>query len=249
MLNELVHNKIYYKIFDRTYIHSTHIYAKHRYSDEAKISEIHNNIKSVTSEFSDRATLLLLKQVHSSIIIDADAITDFNIQPEGDGSFTTKTNIILGIQTADCVPVLLYSENPYVIGTVHCGWQGAKRDIISNLVNAMQSKVSSTQLMINAIIGPCIRQDSYEVSKDYYDSFINENKNYDQFFIRSVNFDYFMFDLSLFVKYKLNNAGITNIMDMQDDTYTMPEKYSSYRRQVHFGALYNQSILSVIMMK
>lgn len=243
-----VNNNIYYKIFDKSYQQSSHIYSKYRYKDAAKIAEVEKNKKLVLAKFFKffASHLLVLKQIHGNIIIDADKVEDFDLECEGDGVVTTKTGIVLAIQTADCVPVLLSDIKGKVIGAAHCGWRSSKSDIINNLVKTMREKGAGR---IKALIGPSIQQNSYEVDGDYYASFIQDRKDYQQFFISSTKLTYYMFDLPAFVALKLKEAGIDDISRIEEDTYSMPTKYPSYRRDCHLGEIYAQNILSTIMIR
>ena len=52
----------------------------------------------------------------------------------GDGFFTSKNNIALGILTADCAPVFVYDKKLKIIGAAHAGWKGAYKGIIKKLI-------------------------------------------------------------------------------------------------------------------
>ena len=58
---------------------------------------------------------------------------------------------------------------------------------------------------------------------------------------------HYLFDLPSFVKIKLVEANISVIKHINEDTYVMSDKYPSYRRSTHTGEIYNQNILSAIM--
>jgi len=245
MYNELIEGKVYYKIFDKSFKESSHIYAKYKLNNELSTEEIDNNKKAILS-YLEADDIFVLKQVHGNKIINADIIDNFNIEPEADGAVTTRKNLVLTIQTADCVPILLTSEDGNVIGAAHCGWKSAKANIISNLVDMMQARGAS---QIKAFIGPAIQQYSYEVDSEYYNNFIMENSKYAKFFIPSVNDNHYMFDLPSFVEMKLIESNVNEINKSLEDTYSQKEKYPSYRRSCHLGIKYNKNILSAIMIK
>jgi polyphenol oxidase len=246
MLDELIKGKIYYKIFDRSEKNLTHQYNIHKFADQVSIDQAKNNIDRVIQSF-DAKNMLLLNQVHGNNVAYIDELTtDFNIWPEADASVTKKPNIVLAVRTADCVPVLLASSDSSIIGAVHCGWRSAKLDIIEKVANNMRQKGASA---IVAIIGPSITQKSYEVSKDFYEDFVNESATYQDLFIPSTKPTFYNFDLQSFVKTKLAKENIRIIKHITDDTYTMPDKYPSYRRSTHTGEIYNQTILSSIIIK
>ena len=139
MLDELVKNKVYYKIFDKSYSSLTHNYNIHSFADQVKIDQAKNNIDRVVSDF-DANTMLLLNQVHgNNVIYVDDSDTNLHSWPEADASVTKKPNLILAIRTADCVPILLTSDDGSIIGAAHCGWRSAKLDIIDKLAYKMQA--------------------------------------------------------------------------------------------------------------
>ena len=243
MLKELVAGKVYYRIFDREFIKSSHVYAKYKPGSDK--TEIENNLQAVLTELS-ADNILILNQVHGSKVIDADNIEDITASPEGDAAVTTTSKLALSIQTADCVPVLLYCTRGKVVGAAHCGWRSAKADIIVNLVDKIYQSGAD---IIHAVIGPAIAQNSYEVDDRYYQDFINQDSGYARFFIPSTKPQHYLFDLPAFVEMKLLNSGVSKISVVADDTYTQPIKYPSYRRSCHSGERYQHSILSTIIIK
>lgn len=241
---EFIKDKVYYKIFDRTYTASSGKYGKHRTDDAAILAEIQKNIDTIKDEFSAQE-LVILKQVHGSKILDADSI-NYQSQEEADGSVTTKNNIALGILTADCVPILLACSSGAIIGAAHCGWKSAKNNIITQLHNKMKQKGAK---QIKALIGPSIQQKSYEVDEKYYQDFINDDVKYKKFFIESKNKNHFMFDLPGYVRSKLEQENIEIIVNIDEDTYELEDKYPSFRRCIHRNEKYSHNILSTIIIR
>ncbi|MFY9590141.1 peptidoglycan editing factor PgeF [Rickettsia endosymbiont of Halotydeus destructor] len=241
-MEELINGLVYYKIFDKSYKDSSHVYSKK--NESINLAEIEKNKKSIINYFS-AADILILRQVHSNKIIDADVESE-TFESEADGSVTSKKNLVLAIQTADCVPVLLASDDGTVIGAAHCGWKSAKANIISNLVSSMKEKGAKNLI---AVIGPAIAQSSYEVDNKYYTDFIADSPNNSVFFVESKREGHYMFDLPKYVEARLQEAGIENIKNISEDTYTNPLKYPSYRRSYHSGEPYKENILSTIIIK
>ncbi|MDA7705003.1 peptidoglycan editing factor PgeF [Rickettsiales bacterium] len=178
---------------------------------------------------------LLLHQIHSNKILTLDQNDKIpqNDQIKADAIITNQKNLIIGVKTADCVPILLFSStNNAIIAAIHAGWRGAKDNIIKNAVEKMQ-KLGANIKNIECFIGPCIRQESYQISAEFYDNFMAEDQNFKKFFIKDRSKSgYFLFNLPDFVKEKLKIAGITKINDEFIDTY--PSKYyNSYRSFCH----------------
>ncbi len=241
---EFIKDKVYYKIFDRTYTASSGVYSKHKHKDAAKLAMVQQNIENIKADYKAEE-LVILKQVHGNAVICADS-SDCKQQLEADGSVTTEKNVVLSVLTADCVPVLFASADGKVIGAAHCGWKSAKSDLVKQVSLMMKSKNATN---IKAIIGPSIQQKSYEVSADYYHDFINDESACKHLFIASNKENHYMFDLSGYVKHKLAQENIELFLHIDDDTYSMPEKYPSYRRSTHGKEAYTHNIISTIMIK
>ncbi len=246
MLEELIENKVYYKIFDKNYRNSTHAYNINNFDGQLKIDQVKSNIANIIRDFSANS-ILLLNQLHGNNVVSVDDL-DLNLNkwPEADASVSSKKNVILAIRTADCVPLLFASEDGNIIGAAHCGWRSAKLGIIDKLVYKMRQKGAKN---IVVIVGPSITQESYEVSQDFYEDFITDSNNYKKFFLPSIKSNHYMFDLPSFVKMNLKKANIKIVRHINEDTYIMANKYPSYRRFTHKGEPYNQNILSAIVIK
>ncbi|MDJ1288769.1 MAG: laccase domain-containing protein, partial [Candidatus Midichloria mitochondrii] len=89
----------------------------------------------------------------------------------------------------------------------------------------------------------------YEVDDEYYQAFLSKDINNKQFFINSIKENHYMFDLPAFVELKLKEAGVKDIKNIAEDTYTNPLKYPSKRCLYHLQEPYNQNILSAIIIK
>ncbi len=246
---EFIANKVYYKIFDLKQTVSTGIYSKKRVKDAAKLAEIEQNIANIKSEYGAKQ-LIILNQVHGDNVIYAGGegqLTEDEASLEGaDGSVTAQIGCALAVLTADCVPILLASDDGKVVGSAHCGWKSAKADIIKQIKKKMLGAGAGR---IKAIIGPAIAQQSYEVDGAYYANFVSDDEKFKRFFIESKKEGRYMFDLVGFVKHKLQEEDIELKLNIEEDTYSMPDKYPSYRRHCHRGEEYSRNILSTIMIK
>ena len=169
--------------------------------------------------------LLLLNQVHSNKIFKINYIPKKKLI--GDGFFTSKKNIALGILTADCAPVFIYDKKLKIIGAAHAGWKGAYKGIIKNLINSVKKEGSKINNII-AVIGPCISKKNYEVKNDFVKKFLKKNKKNKIFF--DFNTKNIHFDLSHYIKYQLLSMGIQRIEVIKKDTYTKKNNFFSYRR-------------------
>lgn len=85
-----------------------------------------------------------------------------------DGMITNVKNICLSVQVADCVPILLYDPVNHVIASLHAGWRGTVRKIVSATISKMLQNYSTKAENIIAGLGPSNGPCCYEVGEDVY---------------------------------------------------------------------------------
>lgn len=167
-------------------------------------------------------------------------------RPEGDALVTTTPNLVLGIGTADCGPVLFHDPVHQVIGAAHAGWKGAVGGVLEATIAAME-KLGSTRATIHAVLGPCIHAQSYEVSDSFPEPFLMQDIGNGRFFMPAERPDHFMFDLPGYIQHRLKIAGLGAVHSLWRDTYSDETLFFSYRRATHRGEA-NGTLLSTIML-
>jgi YfiH family protein len=179
--------------------------------------------------------LLSLYQVHGDECVTVDKPYDPQARPEADAYVTDQAGIALGILTADCTPILFYglkgSGEP-VIGAAHAGWGGALKGISQSTVEAME-KLGAVRETIVACIGPCISQESYEVSQGFEVPFLAEDPANEKFFDEAKREGHLMFDLAGYNAFKLYKLGLRKVLIKGLDTFFNEEDFFSYRRTTH----------------
>jgi len=148
------------------------------------------------------------------------------IFPETDGLFTSQIETMLITKTADCVPILLWSEEDNLIAALHCGWRGFFRGIIESFVGELKKKLIDPS-SFSAFLGPHLRVSNFEVKDDFLQQVPKNKKEY----IVSEHGSCF-YDMTRAVFSTLEQYGITHIEDSGIDTYNNP-KYFSYRTWSH----------------
>jgi copper oxidase (laccase) domain-containing protein len=81
-----------------------------------------NRVRFLASIGSAGWPLLKLKQVHSNVVREMDDTSAAGDSAEGDASITALQGVMLGVQTADCVPILLADSEGRAAGAVHAAW-------------------------------------------------------------------------------------------------------------------------------
>jgi len=179
------------------------------------------------------AELVLLRQTHSPQAIIATEPWHHADRPEGDALATREPELLLGIVTADCAPVLLADSENGVVGAAHAGWKGALHGVTDAAIVAME-RLGANRSKIKAAIGPCIAQPSYEVDAAFRTRFLDADAANDRFFAPGEP-GHFQFDIEDYVAARLQAAGMTKIDKLGLDTYALEKRYFSYRRSCHRG--------------
>ena len=134
------------------------------------------------------ADLITISQVHSDIIHVISKQP--HVSPKGDGIITRTPGLLLGIQTADCVPVLIISagERP-TVAAFHAGWRGTVKRIVEKGVGTMRMIFGCDSQTMHAVIGPAINQCCYAVGDEVVEQFRSQFSYSDTLFREVYNKD------------------------------------------------------------
>ena len=179
------------------------------------------------------AELATVHQVHSAEVVVADAAWAQDLRPHADAMVTDRPNLLLGILTADCAPVLFADHQAAVVGAAHAGWRGALAGVTDATIEAME-RLGARREHIHAAVGPCIAQPSYEVDKAFRDRFRESDVDNARFFA-SGPAGKPHFDLEAYVVHRLIAAGIEEVEALNLDTYADSGRFFSFRRASHRG--------------
>lgn len=177
----------------------------------------------------DGGELATAHQVHSPDVFVVEGGMPAE-RPKADALVTKTPGILLGILTADCGPVLFADPEARVAGAAHAGWKGAFTGVLANTVAAMEA-LGAQRGRIQAVLGPCIAQESYEVGPEFYERLCSAaDRNADFFLPSRTGGEKWMFDLPGYVLDALAATGIRTAAALQRDTCAEPENFFSYRR-------------------
>lgn len=179
------------------------------------------------------ASLVTVRQVHSPDVVTVTGPIGEADRPAADAMVTNLPGLVLGILTADCVPVLLADAQAGVVGAAHAGWKGAIAGVTDNTLAAME-KLGARRDQISATIGPCIGRASYEVTSDFARHFEEEDVENSRFFSAGRE-GHCQFDIAAYVAARLAKAGVSRVEMMDEDTYSQPDRFYSYRRSCHLN--------------
>ncbi|WP_294402080.1 peptidoglycan editing factor PgeF [uncultured Clostridium sp.] len=184
-----------------------------------------------------------LKQIHSDTILNYkldDAKFNNN---EGDAIVTDEKEVIIGVFTADCVPVILVDDKRGISAAIHSGWRGTFESITLKTVEKMKSEHGCKGEDIKAFIGPHIRKCCYEVSEELKEKFLDKKKEIDP----EILFDNRNLNLEACIEKDLLDGGIKaeNINSLNLCTYCCDKiKLHSYRKsEGSYGRMFTFVIL------
>jgi len=172
--------------------------------------------------------LASLYQVHGRDVVVVDDAYDLAARPKADGLVTVRRGVALGVLSADCAPVLFADAQAGVIGACHAGWRGALAGVSDATIEAME-KLGASRGRIRAAIGPCIGQQSYEVSDPFRAEFLNADTANATYFGDGKRPGHWQFDLPGYLLRRLQQSGIT-AENLALDTCSDAARFFSYRR-------------------
>jgi YfiH family protein len=120
----------------------------------------------VAAALDGKGRLFLLRQVHGASVVEA----PWSGTPEADASVAASAGCLLGIQTADCLPVLLVDPGRRLVAAAHAGWRGTAAGVAARAVDALVTRGSRPEDLLAALgpgIGPCC----YEVGDELREAF------------------------------------------------------------------------------
>jgi hypothetical protein len=123
-------------------------------------------------------TLITLRQIHSadSLVVAGESPAALISETgralcEGDGLITETPGLLLGVQTADCVPVLVVDTARRIVAAFHAGWRGTVARIVEHGVTRLQHEFGSRPESLMAAVGPSIGACCYIVGAEVHGAF------------------------------------------------------------------------------
>ena len=194
---------------------------------------IAGNRRLAIAAIHPEAELATVHQVHSAEVVIANEAWPQGERPRADGMVTDTPNLLLGILTADCAPVLFADHQAVVVGAAHAGWRGALAGVTDATIEAME-ELGARREHIHAAIGPCVAQPNYEVDEAFRSRFVDDEADNARFFIEGPGGKPH-FDLESYIVHRLIAAGVGEVEALNLDTYDDPGRFFSFRRSTHRG--------------
>ena len=114
--------------------------------------------------------LVMPHQVHDCVVRCIDGPLQETLEGV-DALMTNVPQLCIGVSTADCIPVLLFDPIRRAVSAVHAGWRGTVLRIVQKAVEAMHETYGTEAADLQAVVGPGISLDSFEVGDEVYEQF------------------------------------------------------------------------------
>ena len=185
----------------------------------------------------DSNRLVMPHQVHDCVVRRIDGPQQGVIEGV-DAVMTDVPQLCIGVSTADCIPVLLYDSTHRAVSAVHAGWRGTVLRIVQKAVETMRDTYGTAPADLQAVIGPGISLDSFEVGDKVYNQFLSAGFDMQPISRRDAKWH---IDLPMCNRLQLMEAGIpsNNIQMTNICTYQQYDRYFSARRLgIQSGRIY-----------
>jgi YfiH family protein len=171
--------------------------------------------------------------------------------PVADAAVTRARGIVLGVRTADCLPVLFADRAGTVVGAAHGGWRGLAAGVLEATVRAMG--VPPREVV--AWLGPAIGPHKFEVGRDVVDAFCGMDSaaavcfaplrdgtrlaadREEEKWLAADREEKWLADLYAFARHRLGREGVTAIAGGGYCTMSEADRFFSYRRDKDAGRM------------
>jgi YfiH family protein len=183
----------------------------------------------------EASELVTLAQVHSDrVVVVEQGRRPGNRLPrsEGDSLITGAPAVSLGIQVADCFPVIAAIEDGRLVANAHAGWRGTLGLVAAKTVATMRS-LAPAHGRIVAALGPGIRACCFEVGSDVAERFETAFPGVRVALGSAGAPDKFRVDLPAALRAQLSASGVAvaDIHDLGLCTRCAEDDFFSYRRE------------------
>lgn len=188
---------------------------------------VHQNRKRLSELLLLPSEPVWMEQVHGNQAIKAEQ--DGSIK-QADASYTDKAHVVCAVLTADCLPILLASDDGAKIAAIHAGWRGLLSGVIANTINSIGT------IKIIAWLGPAIGVSCFEVGQEVREFFVKKSAKFSTAFTQ-LNEDKYLADIYKLATIELASVGINQVYGGNFCTVTDKELFYSYRREGETGRM------------
>ena len=170
-----------------------------------------------------------LTQVHGTNTVRSE---NLHRSDAADAILTNRPGEVCAVLTADCLPVLIASEDGKEIAAAHAGWRGLSDGILEATIRALETPPS--RLM--AWFGPAISQRAFEVGEEVRERFLARDGAAAGFFTENTR-GRWQADLYGLAGLRLKQAGLERHYGGGRCTFGETGAFFSYRRDGECGRM------------
>lgn len=199
--------------------------------DDDSAENIFENRRRFLAVFGDGFDLAVVWQVHGDTIKTVASESDIhNSEDRADAQISDLKNILVGVKTADCVPVLVGDTKTGAFAAIHAGWRGTVQSIVAKAVKEMLRVFGSNAEDMICAIGPGACGRNYEIGQDVIGAFAENFSNSKKYFSPTRE-GHALVDLHLANKDQLAGCGVAevNIFTAPFCTMERNDLFFSYR--------------------
>ena len=200
-----------------------------------QVASIEGNRAAFTRAFGISPNqLLTVKQVHGENILLIDEknpdLSHF-LTVEVDAIVTNQADIMIGVLTADCFPLLIWHGEKKIIAVIHAGWRGAANGLIAKVIQTIHTNFGCPVAELQAAVGPGIGAHNYEVDRPVRVAF-RQGTGFWNEISEETRLGHWHLNIPLSCQLQLEQSGLKpqNIEITEECTCCHPELFFSHRR-------------------
>ncbi|MFT3793013.1 MAG: peptidoglycan editing factor PgeF [Rudaea sp.] len=168
-----------------------------------------------------------LRQVHGTDVVSFDAAAPGGDTPCADASLTHAPGVVLAVLTADCLPLLVCTDDGSGVAAIHAGWRGLAAGVIERCIG----KLHTPRERLMVWLGPAIGARSYEVGDEVRETFLARSAHDAQAFAPTRP-GHWHCDLYALARNRLAALGIDRVHGGGFDTCVDARFYSHRRDRI-----------------
>lgn len=199
--------------------------------DEDSVANIEENRRRFLEIFDAHYTLATVWQTHSADVRAVENLEDAKDDKQKfDALVSDLKNVLIGVKTADCVPVLLGDTRTKSFAAVHAGWRGTANSIVVRAIEKMRERFGTKAKNLICAVGPAATRKNYEIGRDVIDAFTEKFPTCGNLF-HTTRENHALIDLHLANREQLQSVGVAkeNIFTAPLCTMERTDLFFSYR--------------------
>jgi YfiH family protein len=204
--------------------------------NEDAAENIYENRRRFLSLLDGRWSLAACWQVHGSDVrvVRGEEETKaggVGEQERCDALTTDAAGVLVGVKTADCVPVIIGDPGSGACAAVHAGWRGTLAEIVVRALETLRREYGTRAGDVRACIGPAARGCCYEVGPEVVSAFREKFSRAADWFTPTRD-GHALADLQRANREQLNAAGVPaeRVHTLPLCTMCRTDLFFSYRR-------------------